>query len=67
MGFNVKNVWRLETEKINHTSSLNQTTPLNTRPLNATIEDGLLNQEEIIWRKIGKKSIHVKFVGILQD
>ena len=53
-------------KKIKYTSSIDQTTPWNTRSLNAAIDDGPSNQEEINCRKI-EKGIQVKTVGTLQD
>ena len=50
----------------NYTSSLDQTTPSHTRPLNATIEDGPCNQEKINWEKL-KKINQIKTVETLQD
>ena len=47
-----------------YTSSLDQTTPLCTRPLNATIEDGPCNQAEISRRKIEKKAFRLKQLEI---
>ena len=46
--------------------SVDQTTPGNTRPLNATIEDGFDNLEEINRRKT-EKSIQIKTARTLQD
>ena len=56
--------WVLTDEKkIKHTSSLNQTTPWNTLPLNARIDDGPCNQEKN-WRKSEKKSFRSKQLEI---
>ena len=41
--------------KIQYTSNLHQTTPWRTRPLDAAIEDGPCNGEEINWGTIEKK------------
>ena len=44
--------------------SLDQTTPWNTRPLKATIDGVLCNQEEINRRKIEKKTFRLKLLEI---
>ena len=64
MGSNEKTIWRFQTKKNN--PSLHQTTPWNTRPLKATIDGVLCNQEEINRRKT-EKNIQIKTVGNLQD
>ena len=46
-------------------SYLSQANHRKTQPLNATIDDGPCNQEEMNWRKI-EKSIHVKTVKLLE-
>ena len=51
MGFNVKTVWRFQTEK-KYISSLAQTNPWNSRPSNVTNDDGPCNQDEVKGRKI---------------
>ena len=43
-----------DSDEKKHTSSLDQTTPWNTLPLNATIDDRPYNQEEMNCRKIEK-------------
>ena len=53
-------------QKIKYTSSIDQTTPWNTRSLNEANYDGPFNQEEINCRR-NEKSIHVETVGTLQD
>ena len=62
MCFNGKTVRRFQTKK---NSSIHQTTPWNTWPVNAAIDDGPCNQEEMNCRKI-EKSIQVETVGTLQ-
>ena len=52
-GVSRKNRLKFSDEK--NTSSLDRTTPSHTLPLNATIEDGPWNQEEINSRKNEKK------------
>ena len=46
-----------------YNSSHNQTTPWNTPPLNATIDDGTWSQEEINWRK-NEKAFRWKLLEI---
>ena len=53
-------------KKIKYTSSIDQTTPWNTRSLNKANYDGPCNQEEMNYRR-NEKSIQVKTVGNLQD
>ena len=47
-------------------SSLDQTTPWNTQPLNATKEDGPCNQEKLNSTKL-EKTNQIETVGTLQD
>ena len=61
--FHGKTVWRYQTNK-NTLRRLDQTIPWNTRPLNATIEDGHCNQEEINRRKIEKKAFNLKLLDL---
>ena len=63
MGFDGKTFWKPQTKT---TSSLVLTTPWNTRPPNARIDDGPCNQEEINWGKF-EKTIQVKTFGNMQD
>ena len=64
MGFKGDKVFRRK--KLKYTSSIDQTTPWNTRNRNAAIDDRLRNREEINCRK-NEKSIQVETVGTLQD
>ena len=63
MFFNGKTIWRFQRKK--NASSLHQTNKWNTRPLNATIDAGPCNQEEVNGRKI-EKIIQIKAVGNVQ-
>ena len=55
MGFNGNDFEDSDEKKLKYTSSLDQTTPWNTFPLNARIDDRPCNQQEKTWRKIEKK------------
>ena len=60
-----KNRLKISDEKKN-ISSLDQKIAWKTRPLIATNEDGLCNQEELNSTKLEKKGNQIKTVGTLQ-
>ena len=67
MGFDRKNIWRLQTEKkLFLPQPKNFIKPLNTQLLNAEFHDQRCNQEEVDWREIDG-SIPIKAVVNLQD
>ena len=66
MSFSKKQFEDFRQKKTQYTSSVDQTTSCNRRPLNARIVDGPCNQDEITRRRI-EKSFQIRTVGSLQD